>query len=183
MPHEPTEYLLERLHKHDRSALRELFHRYYLTVCRAILGLVKDEALTEDLAQNVFLRLWEKREGLQVNSSFGAYLRRMAINEALAHFRKAKRRNQENFSEHPPASYVGRSVEQDYLLTEMQERILTAIESLPPRCRLVFRLSRFEELSYREIAERLDISVKTVENQMGKALKILRERLQEEQED
>jgi RNA polymerase sigma-70 factor (ECF subfamily) len=69
------------------------------------------------------------------------------------------------------------NTEEQYLHKELQEQITDAINTLPPKCRRVFQLSRFEDLTYREIATKLDVSVKTVENQMGKALRVLRERM------
>ena len=100
----------------------------------------------------------------------------MAVNEALAYLRSNKRFQQEEFSM-DVVTGEDASAEEQYLHSELQERVTAAIDSLPPKCRTIFQLSRFEELTYREIAERLDISVKTVENQMSKALKVLRVKL------
>lgn len=139
--------------------------------------IVRDQATVEDLAQNVFIRFWEKRHQINITSSVGAYLNRMGVNEALAYLRKNKRYSIEELTPQTRSGDTVDSSEQTYLHTELQEQIKTAIETLPPRCRLVFQLSRYEELTYKEIAEKLEISVKTVENQMGKALRVLREEL------
>lgn len=139
--------------------------------------IVRDQATVEDLAQNVFIRFWEKRHQINITTSVGAYLNRMGINEALAYLRKNKRYTIEELT---PQTHPGGKVdssEQAFLHTELQEQIKVAIDKLPPRCRLVFQLSRYEELTYKEIGEKLEISVKTVENQMGKALRVLREEL------
>jgi RNA polymerase sigma-70 factor (ECF subfamily) len=166
---------INRLRKDDKNVLHELFELYYQPVCSAIFRYIKDKALVEDMAQNVFIRFWEKRHTIEVNSSFSAYLRRMAINEALAHLRKQKH-YEEEFNPNM-VTEVDRGVEQQYLHSELQQNVTDAINTLPPKCKIVFQLSRHEGLTYREIAERMEISVKTVENQMGKALRILREEL------
>ena len=138
--------------------------------------MVRQSDIAEDLAQDVFVRLWEKRESLNITSSIGAYLRRMAINEGISHLRKNKKVSFEEFDKSQHADVV-MSAEDAYLGQELKHKIQSAIDTLPPRCRIIFQLSRHEELTYKEIAQKLDISVKTVENQMGKALKILRELL------
>jgi RNA polymerase sigma-70 factor (ECF subfamily) len=168
--------LLDRIRANDKAALEELFHTYYQFVCNSMVRLIKDRNLIEDLAQEVFLRFWQKRDRIQVSSSLKAYLNRMAINEALAHLRSRKFYAEEVDDERQSLG-TDRSVEESYLHGELADHIREAIDRLPPKCRLVFTLSRYEGLSYKEIAGQLDISVKTVENQMGKALKVLREDL------
>ncbi len=178
MPDEQIDDILTRLRADDRTALRELFEMHYPFVCSTIHRFIRDHALVEDLAQEVFLRFWDKREVIDINSSLKAYLRRMAINEALAYLRRNKRYDD---TEITPEMTPGedRSAEDTYLHSELQHRVREAINGLPPKCRVVFQLSRYEELTYREIADQMDISVKTVENQMSKALRILRERLRD----
>ena len=100
----------------------------------------------------------------------------MAVNEALGHLRKNKKYREEELDSNVSLG-TDRSGEDQYMHGELQSHVTKAINSLPPKCRAVFQLSRFEELTYREIAEKMDISIKTVENQMGKALKILRREL------
>jgi RNA polymerase sigma-70 factor (ECF subfamily) len=101
----------------------------------------------------------------------------MAINEALGHLRK----NKVYIEELDPQTNkeLAPDVEKQLLHSELENEIRAAIDNLPPRCRTVFQLSRFEELTYQEIADKMEISIKTVENQMGKALRVLREQLQQ----
>lgn len=176
MPTPTLEDILTRLKGDDKSALKDLFQQYYLPVCQTIHRFIRDKNLAEDLAQNVFLRFWEKRHQVTVTTSAGAYLRRMAINEALAWLRRKKR---VDFVEPDSnaAEDIAEGVEEQFLQNELQGQITNAINALPPKRRAIFQLSRFEGLTYKEIAEKLGISVKTVENQMGKALRVLREKL------
>ncbi len=169
--------LTTRFRTNDKLALKELFEAHYPSVCAAIHRLVGERGMTEDLAQQVFIRFWEKRETIVISTSPGAYLHRMAVNEALAFLRTRKNQSHEEVTAFTPFG-SHRDVEETVLHTELQEEIHRAIDALPPRCRAVFQLSRFEEMTYQEIAERLDISIKTVEHQVGKALRVLRERLQ-----
>ncbi|RME96846.1 MAG: RNA polymerase sigma-70 factor [Bacteroidetes bacterium] len=167
---------LLRLRAGERTALKAIFDQQYTPVCQAIYRFVKDPGLTEDLAQEVFVRLWEKREQLHIDSNLGAYLRRMAVNEALAYVRKKSRYQADELPVHLPGRFAT-PADQSLAASELAQRITLAIQSLPPRCQSVFQLSRFEEKTYQEIADQLNISIKTVENQMGKALKIMREQL------
>lgn len=167
--------LLELLEKDSEQALTLIFRNYYGYLCKVIYKLIPDSNLAEDLSQEVFFELWRKRGQLQVNISLKAYLRRAAVNRALNFIRDRKiRLTDEN--PYPADSgqvHAGQKMEVD----ELQQHIDAAIDGLPERCRIVFVLSRFEDMSYNEIAGALDISVKTVENQISKALKQLRETL------
>ncbi|MCB0629480.1 MAG: RNA polymerase sigma-70 factor [Saprospiraceae bacterium] len=177
MPTEDHNQILDRLRNDDQSALQELFNTSYLPVCTTIKRFIQDHALVEDLAQEVFVRFWEKRHTLQITSSLHGYLRRMAINEALGYLRR-NRLYTEDIDEQPDIDGKAPDVEKQLLHSELEGQIRAAIDKLPPRCRTVFQLSRYEELTYQEIADKMDISIKTVENQMGKALRVLREELQ-----
>ncbi|MEO1715119.1 MAG: RNA polymerase sigma-70 factor [Bacteroidota bacterium] len=168
--------LLQQIKAGSSTALKSLFNAYYPLVCSGIFRLVKDKDLAQDLAQKVFIRFWEKRESLQISSSVKSYLYKMGVNEGLAYLRSAKIMEEED----QIPDYTDRSsTEEEVLGNELSEQIEKAVATLPTKCQLVFKLSRFEHLSYKEIAAKLNISVKTVENQMGKALKLLREQLQE----
>lgn len=177
MVNEKLDDILLRLRAGDRAALQHLFHQQYPLVCGVMHRFIADRSTVEDLAQEVFVRFWEKREQIQITSSLPAYLRRMAINEALGYLRRSKHLNDEEITPQFASLDGTGTVEEQYLHTELEGSIRSAIDELPPKCRTVFQLSRFEELTYQEIADQMGISVKTVENQMGKALRILRERL------
>ena len=177
MLRESSENLAQRLQSGDEDAFRLLFQQSYVSVCKTIQRFIKDKGIVEDLAQDIFVRLWEKRQQLNITTSVGAYLHRMAINEALTYLRRQKKMNHADISDLPIKAQE-HSSEEVMVGDELQVKISAAINTLPPRCQAIFRLSRFEKMSYKEIAAKLDISVKTVENQMVKALKILRGHLQ-----
>ncbi|MCB0663679.1 MAG: RNA polymerase sigma-70 factor [Saprospiraceae bacterium] len=147
-------------------------------VCQIISKYVSDVDTVKELAQKVFIRLWEKRYEIDISYSLSAYVRRMAINEALYFHRRKKTfetesellQIQDGDTNHP--AHVTEA-------SDLESAYKKALQLLPPKCKTVFVLSREEELSYKEIAHELSISVKTVENQMGKALKMLRVALQE----
>jgi RNA polymerase sigma-70 factor, ECF subfamily len=168
--------LTTRIRSDDKAALKELFEAHYRDVCAAIHRFVGERGMTEDLAQQVFIRFWEKRHQIEINTSSGAYLHRMAVNEALAWLRSKKNRQPDEITPTTPFQ-PSADGEEVFLQNELNDQIHAAIDTLPPRCRAVFQLSRFEDLSYQEIADRMEISVKTVEHQMGKALRVLREQL------
>jgi RNA polymerase sigma-70 factor, ECF subfamily len=168
--------LTTRLRSDDKQVLKELFEAHYKSVCGAVQRIVGERGITEDLAQQVFIRFWEKRHQIQIDTSPGAYLHRMAVNEALAWLRAKKNQQPEELTYATPMP-TEMDGEDQLLHTELHTQIHRVIDTLPPRCRTVFQLSRFEEMSYQEIADQMEISVKTVEHQMGKALRVLREQL------
>lgn len=170
------EALRELFRRHPEQAIEMLFREYYSEICRAVLRVIPDPLIAEDIAQEVFFELWRKRDSLQITSSFSAYLRRAARNRSLNYIRdhKFKPEGEEKILLATDLQIDGnRQLE----MQDLQHAIDQAILQLPERCRLVFSLSRFEEMPYQEIADQLGISVKTVENQISKALRLLREAL------
>lgn len=163
-------HFLSELKRGKQAALEKIYAKYYDKVCATIYTYVRQRQTTEDLAQELFVKLWSKRADLTI-TSLPAYLRKMAANESLMHLRKHNS-NRIAVQEVEIAS----TVEADDALRskEMQAKIAFAIKQLPPTCRQIFQMSRFKQMSYKEIAAELDISPKTVENQMGKALRLMR---------
>lgn len=167
---------MELLRKDPDRGIEAIFRQYYAYVCQAVYRILADESLVEDLSQEVFLELWRRRSTLEVKTSLRAYLRRAAANRSLNYLRDQKVTFDESSEELPLVSREAGAA-QHLEAKDLEQLIDQAIDQLPERCRLVFVLSRFHEMSYRQIAEELDISVKTVENQISKALKYLREAL------
>lgn len=168
--------LLRQLQRGEERAIEAVFRQHYAWVCRSVLRIIPDEGIAEDIAQDVFYELYRKRGNLNIQSSLKAYLRRAAVNRALNYLRDQKIRFAEEGAAPVQESYLA-GAQQLIEAEQLQSRIDQAIDGLPARCRVIFVLSRFEELSYKEIAENLEISPKTVENQIAKALRLLREAL------
>lgn len=154
-----------------------VFRDYYQPLVRYGNTLLKDAAETEDVVQQVFVNIWEKRTQLDIHTSVRAVLYKAVHNACLnriKHFKVRQAHAQEVLSTESQEDA------HDHLqANELQERILKAVESMPEQCARIFRMSRFDQLKYQEIADQLGLSVKTVENQMGKALRIVREALRD----
>ncbi len=175
MSHNDEKTIIARLKSNDQTAMQWLFERYYQAVCNRIFRIIKDKSTVEDIAQEVFIKFWEKRQQISIQNSLNAYLQRMAYNETISYLRKHKKHWHDELASYDSADKD--TSEKTLLYNELSNKITNAINMLPNRCRIIFQLSRFEELTYKEIASQLDISVKTVENQMGKALKLMRENM------
>lgn len=168
------QHLLTALKNGQESALDELFRSYYTYLCRAVYKVLPDKHIAEDIVQEVFYELWRKRDRLQIKQSVSAYLRRAAINKTLNHIRAQKAPVDDET--YLPINLTNKmaSAQQNLQADELKDLINETIDLLPERCRLIFTLSRHEEMSNKEIATHLDLSIKTVENQMTKALKLLK---------
>ncbi len=151
-----------------------IFRKYYDTVCRAIFRILPEHTTTEDIAQEVFFELWKRRETLQINTSLSAYLRRAAVNKALNMLRDRRLVNDDDsdLSLLPALDLDGQKVLE---AEELHQLVNDAVKALPEKCRVIFVLSRFEQMSYAEIAAKLQISPRTVENHISKALRLLRQ--------
>ena len=168
--------LLARLRAGETSAFDAIFRANYALLVRVAESMLRERATAEEIAQDVMLELWRRRDSLDVTDSVRGYLLQATRNRTLnalrhrAIERKSEPQIIESTSHLPATDSVARE-------RELEEALRSAIGELPDRCRQVFELSRVEGLKYAEIAARLGISVKTVEVQMGKALRLLRERL------
>ena len=138
--------------------------------------MLRDRAVAEELVQDVMLELWRRRESLAPDGSAQAYLFQATRNRVLNHLRHLKIEERSE-PEIQRESLSTPHADADIAQEELSVAVQTAVQSLPDRCREVFELSRVHGLKYAEIASQLGISVKTVEAQMGKALRTLRDRL------
>lgn len=163
---ERNEKIFEQVFK---SNFRNL-HAYAFTI-------VKDDVMAEEMVQNVFYKIWERTAQLSITGSVTAYLYRAVYNESLNYLKHQKVKAAYQTHSSFQMKNATDSASKKILLRDLSENLHHALNELPEQCRTVFQLSRFEELRYREIASRLKISVKTVENHMGKALKLLRIKL------
>ncbi len=166
--------LLKGLRKGKASAYNELFSEYYVWLCNYIFTLSNDRGLSEDIVQETIIHIWEKRKRISVQHSLKNYLFRSCHNRFLAHLRKKKVKF--DFLDQIRWDVLAEvrvelEVRQDSKIQKMHR----LIDELPPRCREVFVKNKLEKRKYKEIAVDMGISIKTVENQMSKALHFLRE--------
>ncbi len=156
-----------------QKAFGLIYDHYYDDLCRVSYKILLDKDGAEDVVQEVLMEFWNKREQIDINSTLFGYLRRSVYNRSLNHIK-----NRSKFSDDETAlsnhESNHHSIEEEIIRDEVHDKLVKVIESLPEKCRYAFSLSRFEEKTYAEIAEVMEISVKTVENQISKALKILR---------
>ncbi|KXX72630.1 RNA polymerase sigma-70 factor [Flammeovirga sp. SJP92] len=171
------EALIDLVKGGDRFAWEYITKEYYQAILNFINGMVKDWETAEELVQDIFVNFWSKRESLNINLSLKAYLYRSARNHTLNFI---KRRNFERDYQKGVAERMvisSNDTEDTYHFSELEKRLSEAIEELPEKMKEIFKMSRFEDLTYKEIADALDIPVRTVHYQIGLALKQLREKL------
>lgn len=177
---EPLESdMIKGLRKGDRVFFEELFTTHYPSLLLLARKILLDASAAEDVVHHVFLQLWEKREKLQIKESLTAYLGKAVRNACMNYLKHQKveenyaaslllKVSEEELSTTPSAILIGQ---------EQVQEIKKSIDQLPDKCAQVFKLSRFFSMSNKEIALLLDISVRTVENQIYRALKILKEQV------
>lgn len=173
MSTQDTRHLVNRLKASDHDAFRAVFDSYQESIFRFLYLKTKDVQLAEDLLQEVFYKLWTNRYRLDAEQSLKSYLYTIAEHLFLNHCR-----HQLVVQQHMQSGNRGTTAETPHFLLEEEEfrqHLENAIEMLPEKVREVFMMSRFEDLSYQEIANRQSISIKTVESHMVEALRLLRE--------
>lgn len=168
--------IVNAIQEGDESAFEALFREWYPALCGFARKFTSDPAEGEELVQEMFCQLWDKRSGFNPTTSLKAYLYAAVRNRCFNYLehQKVRQRSQEAVTQR--IAEQGRQSSPVQLMeeTETQVRIEHAIAELPDRCREVFELSRYDGLKYAEIAKKLEISPKTVEVQIGRALKHLR---------
>lgn len=171
--------LFEKVKQGSVEAFEILFRTYYPELMDYCTRIVSDSQEAEEIVQDLFFTMWNKKEELKIHSSVRSYLFRSAHNNCLLHLQRkvVRKRYQDAVIRNEPVRYPDPS--ESLREAELSGIIQKTLNKLPERTREIFRMSRTEELKYQEIADRLTISVKTVEANMGKALKILRQVLKE----
>jgi RNA polymerase sigma-70 factor (ECF subfamily) len=158
--------------KIDEQYMQVLFKTFYKNLCLFARQYINDIEKCEDIVQDVFLNIWEKGELIDSESQVKGYLFTSVKNRCLNFLRDHKK-----FSDGSELPQHGQSDNSRVEYAELEKILKTAIESLPEKCREIFEMSRFRNLKYQEIADKLGLSIKTVEAQMSKALRVLRNRL------
>ena len=177
MNRETEHILFEQITKGDEKAFEALFLDYYPFLCLYCTRLLKDASAAEEIVQELFVKLWEKRSQTIIDISVKNYLFRAAKNHCLNYIKHNHIKNE--YSRKMLEASETSNPETEEPDTDLIKVIAESIASLPDKRREIFRLNREEGLKYREIAEKLNISIKTVETQMGLALKTLREKLRD----
>ena len=176
MDYAEEKILFERIQKSDEKAFVILFHHYYGYLCLYATKIINDDSTAEEIVQDLFVKLWEKRDQLNIETSLKNYLFRSVKNLCINYIQhnKTKIRYAQNV-----LSEIVYNISDDSNFTEidLSRKIDESINSLPEKRKEIFRLSRQEGLKYHEIAQKLNVSVKTVETQMSLAIKTLREKL------
>ena len=170
----PDSEILLAIRQGNERVYETIFRKHYQALCNYACGILKDMDDAEEVVQSIFLKFWEQRESIEINVSLKSYLYRAVHNTCLNRLKHLK--IQETYRQ-----YVGDYLEETFDSAteimdknELENRISNALEKLPEQCRIIFKMSRFEELKYQEIADKLGLSIKTIENQIGKALRIMR---------
>ena len=171
--------IIQRIQQGDKPAFEELLRSLYSHLCNFAFTFLKEQAASEEIVQEMFFKIWEKREELEIKSSIKSYLFSSVRNHCLNQLKHLEIRDTYKVYNEQQIQYSEQQGHDSAIEHELEERIEIAIASLSVERQKVFKLSRFEGKKYKEIAEELDISIKTVEAQMSKALKFLREVLKD----
>lgn len=151
----------------------ELYKTHYKALRNAAENILRDKDAAHDVVQEVFVKLWNRRDELGAILNERAYLMRSVVNTSITYLSQNKNKKD---IEHLHIEWQG-STDEDFMARELQAKIDTALGNLPPKCKAIFVLSRFENMKNKDIATTLGLSLKTVENQMGIALKKMKDEL------
>jgi RNA polymerase sigma-70 factor (ECF subfamily) len=172
--------IIGRIRNGDKQEFEKLFRSSYVSLVRYAKSILRDHDTAEEIVQELFFRLWQDRQQLNIKSSLNGYLFRSVHNRALHYIEHQQVVNRHAGEVAAGTEISSEPVTEAIYYKELQAKIARVLERLPGRCRMIFRMSRFEGLKYNEIAEKLAVNVKTVEADMGKALREFRKALAEQ---
>jgi RNA polymerase sigma-70 factor (ECF subfamily) len=173
----PDNVLVNELNDGSTKAFDLIFKKYYTNLCRFAFSILHDADLSQSLVQNVFVKLWERRFVSREIENLGGYLTMMVKHQVFDYVHD--RENQHLVFKKAGKGVVDESTENEISRNNFEECLVSALSKLPGRCRQAFEMSRFENLTNKEIAAKMDITVKGVEALIGRSLKILRVELRE----
>ncbi|HEX5171293.1 MAG TPA: RNA polymerase sigma-70 factor [Cyclobacteriaceae bacterium] len=171
----PEDQIIKGIREGSEAHFRQVFDAYFDALCHYAFTKLRDMDEAEDIVQGMFVKVWEKRSSLVITQSIRSYLFRAVHNHCINQLEHRDVR--QRHLTYKTSTTGNESQPPEVFPEELEDNIRNAIEQLPQQCRLIFKMSRYEELKYAEIADKLGISVNTVENQISKALKILRAQL------
>lgn len=170
------EEVFELMKAGHRYALNELFERYYLRICRFVFQLINNKELAEEISSDTFFELWTKRNNIHLKTTVKAYAFAVARYKSYRSFGESRLVNFD-FQDELEEIIEVNNPESDLIFDELEQYYNAVVEQLPNQCRIIYKLHKIDGLKYKEIAEALGITSKTVENHMGRALKLIRESL------
>ncbi len=171
--------IVRRIRQGDKKEFEALFRSSYASLVRYAQVILKDHDTAEEIVQEFFFRLWQDKEKLNVESSLNGYLYRSVHNRCLHYIEHQKVVERHSSDVAATMTDLGEPVTDIIYYNELQSKIVKVLNRLPDKCSTIFTMNRFEGLKYSEIAEKLSVSVKTVEANMGRALKEFRKALAE----
>jgi RNA polymerase sigma-70 factor (ECF subfamily) len=166
--------LKQKIQISNQKEFQQIYLKFFNGLSNYAFSILKDKDSAKDVVQEVFLDLWRKRKELQIKTSIDAYLLRSVKFKSIDYIRKASTKQQYAASVSAQAIDYSDQLYDEDDLEERKQRISYAIAQLPPKCRKAFLMSRLQGFTYKEIAQEMNVSVKTIENQISRAFKLLR---------
>lgn len=176
-----TKDFFSQIKENDKKAFEEVFHQYYGVMCSLANRYLRDSDSAEEVVCHIFYQLWEKRHHLDVESSLKNYLIRSVHNRCLNTLRRKKveQRYQDELSNNTVASVESLTPHNSIQKTEIESIIKDVVEALPNQCQKIFKMSREENLTNKEISEKLNISINTVKTQLSRGTNRLKSALKD----
>jgi RNA polymerase sigma-70 factor (family 1) len=164
--------LFEKLAAGDEQAFRRVFHYYAPRLLHFVLDIVKSEAVAEEIVQDVFMKLWMNREAVAEKDNPSSWLFTVASHQAITFLRRmsVERRFIDHIKQQVQEARLLNPTEDQLLLRENEALLYKAMNTLPPQQKLIYKMSRWDKLTHKEIADRLDISPNTVKNHIVTAV-------------
>ncbi|MBA4744115.1 MAG: RNA polymerase sigma-70 factor [Muricauda sp.] len=177
MKHKNEIFIINSLKSGDKKIFERLYSDYYQKLCAFLLNYCQNRAIIEDVVQDVFLNLWMKRKDIHIKTSLNAFLYRAAYNRLMDKYRHLRLKNDMLSSYYHTAVILAADVDSETSKKKMK-LLENCMEELPERCKEVFYASKIQGLNYKELSERFQISLKTVEGHISRAYRILKECMQ-----
>lgn len=170
---EKRNFDFNELKKGNRKAFEKLYSDYYKKLCVFLLGYTDDEEVVQDIVQETFVKIWTNRRQITITTSINSYLYKMVYNNLMLNYRELKKNNNMLSSYYYTALIQAHDTDEDLRISQLK-KLNDCIVNLPERSREVFQENKIKGLKYSEVAEKLNISIKTVEGHIFRSLNFLR---------
>tara|TARA_B100000949_G_scaffold234226_1_gene252654 strand:- start:2626 stop:3210 length:585 start_codon:yes stop_codon:yes gene_type:complete len=171
---EDDQLLILQLRQGEEHVFRKLFDTYWKSLFISAFRVLNDKKICEEIVQDIFIGIWKNRKNLEIKVSLDKYLYACVRYQVFNQLRKNQNNLRAEIFENLDERCTYENPESEVLFKELVQKVDSIVEELPEKCRLVYKMSREEQLSHKEISDRLNISPKTVENHITKALFVLR---------